>query len=236
MYLIPVFLFSLSANIDSFIIGISYGIKKTKIRPAQNLLIALVTLCGTAAALLSGTGILTFCSFPGSVYLGNFILLVLGLYYLGKFFCSCFRNYTQKTCRQDADSEEMCKQNIHSQDTGSNWTYAQNICTQHTGGDGTYEKKIPSHDADDESAALSVLSWKEALLLGLSLSVNNLGIGIGASIAGLKVFPTAPVSFLLSMLFLSLGNLTGRSRIFEKAGQYADLFCGLLLVTLGFCQ
>lgn len=198
MYLISAFLFSFSANIDSFIIGISYGIKKMKIRPFQNLLIALITLCGTSAALFSGSKILAFGFFPCAGYLGNLILLALGLYYVMKFFVSFLKNHIRKK-RSSTDRKNQVT-----------------ICSG--------------------SAPSSVLSWKEALLLGISLSANNLGIGIGASIAGLALFPTAPVSFLLSMLFLSLGNHAGRSRVFEKAGQYADLFCGMLLVILGFCQ
>lgn len=246
-YLIPVFLFSFSANIDSFIIGISYGLRKTEIRPSQNLFIASITLCGTIAALLSGSGILKLCTLPFADSIGSLILLALGIYYLLKFLIS-----TKKCCHfhsTDCTSDETCC-HLHSTDCTSDKT----CCHLHSTDCTSSETCCHLHSTDCSSAetccrtfseasasseafpAVSTLSWKEALLLGISLSANNLGIGIGASIAGLHVLPTAPVSFLLSMLFLYLGNLAGKSQLLQKAGHYADLFCGLLLIILGICQ
>lgn len=228
--LIPVFLFSFSANIDSFIIGISYGLRKTEIRPSQNLFIALITLCGTIAALLSGNGILKFCAFPFADSIGSLFLLALGIYYLLKSLIPCLKKllkihrHADRACRHT--SEAGCHADFRASEAGCHADCRASEAGCHA-------------DLSASSGFFpsgSTLSWKEALLLGVSLSANNLGIGIGASIAGLHVLPTAPVSFVLSMLFLYLGNLAGKSQLLQKAGQYADLFCGLLLIILGICQ
>ena len=55
MHLISSLLFALSANIDSFIVGMSYGIKKSDISLLKSTIISLVTLIGTIAAILMGT-------------------------------------------------------------------------------------------------------------------------------------------------------------------------------------
>ena len=42
-------IFSMSSNLDNFVIGIAFGIKKIKIGFLPNLLIALITVAGTVA-------------------------------------------------------------------------------------------------------------------------------------------------------------------------------------------
>lgn len=202
MYLIPVFLFAFSANIDSFIIGISYGIKKTFINLKKNILISLITLAGTTLALLSGSGILRFCPVSYANFIGRLLLLSFGIYYLLKSLILHFRGSKPLPSDSEIESQELSFDDI-----------------------GTF-----SYSSRNQ------LSWAEALLLGFSLSANNLGIGISASIAGLAVCPAAPISFLFCILFLYLGNIAGKSQIFQKAGQYADFICGLLLMILGVCQ
>ena len=202
MYLIPVFLFAFSANIDSFIIGISYGIKKTFISLKKNILISLITLAGTTLALLSGSGILRFCPVSYANFIGRLLLLSFGIYYLLKSLILHFRGSKPLPSDSEIESQEL-----------------------------TFDDIGPS-----SCSPRNQLSRAEALLLGFSLSANNLGIGMSASIAGLAVLPAAPISFLFCILFLYLGNIAGKSQIFQKAGQYADFICGLLLMILGVCQ
>ena len=184
MYLFSALLFALSANIDSFIIGLSCGIQKTKISVVQVILISLITFCGTFAALASGEKLISLFSFPFAEYTGNIILLIFGLYYVAKFlFMRIFCPFLQhKTLTSDA----------------------------------------------------CFLSWKSTCLFGLSLSVNNLGIGLGASISGLRLLPASLISFVVCIFFLLLGNHAGQRISFQKSEEYADLFCGLLLILLSF--
>ena len=48
------------------------------------------------------------------------------------------------------------------------------------------------------------IELKEAVILGGILSINNIGIGIGASVAGLNIFVTSLMSLIFSMFLLSL--------------------------------
>ena len=76
----------------------------------------------------------------------------------------------------------------------------------------------------------------QAFLLSCALSLNNIGIGFSASIAGLPLFPASLSTFLCSFGFLALGSRLGRSAFPRKIGSYADPLSGLLLVLLGLCQ
>ncbi len=71
------------------------------------------------------------------------------------------------------------------------------------------------------------------LLLGFTLSINNVGIGISASIAGLSLLPSAALTMLFSVTLLALGNRLGQARLLQKAERYAEPLSGLLLIGLG---
>lgn len=80
------------------------------------------------------------------------------------------------------------------------------------------------------------LSLPEVLGLGVSLSLNNIGIGLSASIAGLTLFPAAVATLVCSLLFLFAGNRLGRSRPLQVFGAAADPVSGILLILLAFLQ
>lgn len=76
----------------------------------------------------------------------------------------------------------------------------------------------------------------EIFLLSLTLSANNLGIGLSASMAGLGLAPAATATFVCSVLFLYIGNCLGRSRLLQMIGSLADPISGFLLIGLGIIQ
>ena len=80
------------------------------------------------------------------------------------------------------------------------------------------------------------LTASEVLLLSFTLSANNLGIGLSASIAGLTLIPAATATCICSILFLYLGNRLGRSRLMRLIGGLADPISGILLISLGLIQ
>lgn len=186
MNFIPALLFSFSANIDSMIIGTSYGIRHIRLSVTKCLLISLVTLGGTITALLLGRQVLLFFPSPLTQWIGNLLLIVLGIYYIAKAL-----HFRKKANRP------------------------------------------PSIQNQSEAQPFSI---KECLLLGTALSVNNLGIGISASITGMALFPAAPLSFVISALFLYLGNTFGRCFGSRISDNYADLISGGILILLGIYE
>lgn len=81
-----------------------------------------------------------------------------------------------------------------------------------------------------------VLSPAEVFTLSLTLSLNNLGIGLSASLAGLTLLPTAVATLVCSVLFLFWGNRLGRCRLLQLAGCAAEPLSGVLLIGLGITQ
>lgn len=80
------------------------------------------------------------------------------------------------------------------------------------------------------------LSFCEVLGLGVSLSMNNIGIGLSASIAGLTLLPASMATLACSLLFLFAGNRLGRSRPLQLFGAAADPLSGILLILLALLQ
>ncbi|MCM1186987.1 MAG: manganese efflux pump [Lachnoclostridium sp.] len=200
-------LFGVSASLDALILGISYGIRKVHIKLWQNLFISLITLSGTCLAI-------GFGRWQG-VLLQNLLPGLSGGIPL-----------------------ERCIGSMVLMLFGLYYLFKFMLSLQ---------KKYPKISTSKESAVDAgsdsqegvyphYLSLKASLLMGLALSVNNMGIGLGASIAGLSLLPAAVSTFLFSAVFLGLGNCLGKSRLSDFLGQAATPISGLLLLGLGLFE
>ncbi|HAX50837.1 manganese efflux pump [Muricomes intestini] len=198
MHLISSLLFAISANIDSFIVGLSYGIKKSNISLLKSTIISLVTLIGTVTAILLGAEISRFLPASSSQAIGCALLIGLGLYYIIK---SLYTYLSMKFKKVEVKASEFT-----------------------------------SDSKDNSQAEDSLLTIKEGLFLGLTLSINNIGMGIGASITGLKLLPTALLSLIISVTFLYAGNVIGKTKVPPISDRTADVLSGLILVGLGIYE
>lgn len=77
-------LLALSASIDALSLGITYGIKKTKMSIAGNIIIFTTLLVLTGISLLVGNYISILFSPNFSVFLGSSLLILLGIYNIYK--------------------------------------------------------------------------------------------------------------------------------------------------------
>lgn len=82
----------------------------------------------------------------------------------------------------------------------------------------------------------STMTFTESCILGCTLSANNMGIGLSASLAGLSLLPAATVTLLFSLIFLSLGNRLGMRHTLQLTEHTTNLITGLLLIGLGTIQ
>lgn len=105
------------------------------------------------------------------------------------------------------------------------------------------QNRAQGHLSDSKTSAListekapPCLTAPQVLLLSLTLSANNLGIGLSASMAGLTLIPAATATCICSVLFLYFGNHLGRSRLLQLIGGLSDPISGLLLIFLSLIQ
>ena len=77
-------LLALSASIDALSLGITYGIKKTKMSKTANIIIFMIVLCCSTFAILLGHFLSLLFSPTFSILLGSSLLIMLGLYNIYK--------------------------------------------------------------------------------------------------------------------------------------------------------
>ena len=77
-------LLALSASIDALSLGITYGIKKTKMSKTANTIIFMIVFCCSTIAILVGHFLSLLFSPIFSILLGSSLLIMLGLYNIYK--------------------------------------------------------------------------------------------------------------------------------------------------------
>lgn len=80
------------------------------------------------------------------------------------------------------------------------------------------------------------IDLKEAVALGSILSINNIGIGIGASISGLNLYTTSLLSLLFSIIFIKFGFGIGNKISSGRMARYSEYISAVLIIALGIYE
>lgn len=204
MYIFPILLFVISSSLDNFVVGLSYGIKKIKINFFNNLLIALISGIGTFLAMALGNILKLYIPPSLANYIGCGILMLLGIYLIFDFFRLKYKNYNFERKKSNSTLEKI-----------------------------DFYDEILNHPEIIDKDKSNIIEFKESLILGIALSLNNFGLGIGASIIGLNIYLTSLLSIIFSLIFIQAGFYIGHkylSKIFEN---YATLISGIIIFLLG---
>ncbi|AZV55592.1 sporulation membrane protein YtaF [Clostridium sp. AWRP] len=204
MHLLPSFLFALSANIDSFTVGISYGIKKMKISPLSTILIALIATAGTFLSMVLGKFLIKFMSENIANVIGSGFLILLGIWFI-----------------IDAVIKEHCNENKKLCNAENNILPYKNLLEN------------PEIADVDNSGYIDV---KESIFLAFALTINNVGVGIGASITGINILLATIFTFILSTTGLVSGCVIGSSCLSKFFGKYAPFVSGISIIILGIYE
>ncbi len=176
------FLLALSVSIDSLGIGITYGIKNTKIDKISNLILFSISFCITCGSIFLGHYISVLLSPKFTTFLGSAFLIILGIYNIYKVVNNIKDNF----------------------------------------------------DIDNSNN----IDRKEAMFLGLALSIDSICVGIGCGIIGLNdiILPILVASFQL--LFLNCGNFVTQKIIkrFDISDFSLSIFSSLILILVGIIR
>lgn len=91
----------------------------------------------------------------------------------------------------------------------------------------------PERVDKDRSGDISI---HESLALAAALSVNNLGLGLGASITGLNVYATVACVFVFSFMMIVFGCMVGNGWLSKLAGKYAVPLSGGIILLIGIYE
>lgn len=210
--LISVLLFSISSNLDNLIIGAAYGMKKAKITLLYNFIIAMVTYISTFLAMALGKFICYFLSAGVANILGSLILILIGV----SMIFSDFR-------KAKAVDSIKNKQDINS----INSSQKNNIC---------YCEEILDNPMKITEEVTESITIKEVFCLALALALNNVAIGVSASITGLSILFTSTCTFIFSMVSVALGYYLGKKFLSDFLGKYTSIISGVIIIVLGIYE
>ncbi len=208
-------LLAVSSSIDSLGIGITYGIKNTSISGKGKSVIFFVSFIVTIVSLYLGN-ILKFI-FPNFIvnYLGSFLFIIMGIFI-------CFQ-----ALKKEEKIENTKTENNDSQKTYSFFIKFLGITIK-------IIKDPGSSDLDKSNK----IDSKEALFLGLALSIDSICIGIGGSVIGINTYIFPFLIGFFQLFFLGIGNFLGKKLYnFSKLpSNIWSIVSGILLIILGIIK
>ena len=187
MYLWAAVMVGLAVSMDGFMVGLAYGIKKIKIPLVSMLIITMASVTAVSLSMFFGKALTMVLSAENAVYLGSILLIVLGAYFL-------LSGLREKIESIEVDHEEPLL-TLSIKFLG--------IMIQIL--------KEPARADFDESGEIGS---REALFLGMALSMDAFGAGVGLALTGLNIFHT-PFAWVCKFI-LVIWDFAGRS-LPEKA-------------------
>lgn len=200
-------LLAFAVSLDSFSVGFTYGMRKMRI-PLRSIFIIACCSAGTMLGAMVLGDLLTKI-FPIYITekLGGFILMLIGAWVLYQFF---------RPTKEIGEGEEVEKTIINFEI--KTFGIVINIL-----------RKPMTADIDKSGTITGV----EAFLLGMALSLDAFGAGIGAALLGYSPIIMSVLVACMSSLFVSIGIKSGH--IFSRFSWMDKFSClpGIILIMIG---
>ena len=208
---------TISSSIDSLGIGITYGIRNTAISFIAKIILFAI------AFLVSIISILLGCTFKGIFspniieYIGSFILILMGIFIFMQSVNK--KNISDKRINKSIDKKFNEQQKIY-----SFFIKCLGITVQIL--------KNPTSSDFDKS---NTIDAKEAVFLGLALSLDSFGVGMSFGMIENFTFYFPLFISLFQLFFLNFGNFLGKKLCnFSKIpDNFWSVLSGILLIIIG---
>ncbi|MYL34154.1 sporulation membrane protein YtaF [Pontibacillus yanchengensis] len=205
--IMTLFLLAFAVSLDSFTVGFTYGMRKVGLSYRVIFIIAGVSALTFFVAMLIGKTIAVFLSPHLTEVIGGSILILIGFWVIYQFFKS----------NKTTQSNEQLTPYIFKLEIKSLGIVIQIL------------KKPMSADIDRSGSINGI----EALLLGIALSLDAFGAGIGAAMFGFTPFHTALIIAFMSSFFLWVGLKSGYWLSYWRWLDRLSFLPGVLLIVLG---
>ncbi|WP_226680315.1 sporulation membrane protein YtaF [Sutcliffiella horikoshii] len=208
---ISLILLAFAVSLDSFSVGLTYGLRKMHMPLKSISIIACCSAVSLLLAMLVGTILMKFLSPAFAETIGGSILIVLGMWVLYQF----FRASTAEDSTSFADERILFNLEIKSLGVVINIL------------------RKPTEADFDRSGSITGL---EAFFLGIALSLDAFGAGIGAALLGYSPGVMAISVAVMSSLFVITGIKLGR--VFSTVSwiNKFSFLPGVLLIVIGIIK
>lgn len=215
--LINSFMLALSSSIDSLGIGITYGIKNTKISSMGKVVLFVISFSISILSVWFGDIIKNIFSDFATKLIGNTVLIAMGVFV-------CFQAIRK-------DKIKSAPELILSEPIYENNEKIYSFFIDFLGITIKIIKNPTSSDLDSSNS----IDGKEALFLGFALSLDCFCIGVGGSIIGVSSFLFPLFISIFQFVFLSIGNTLGKKlhSLSNLPDNIWSVISGVLLILIG---
>lgn len=215
--LISSLVLALSSSIDSLGIGITYGIKNTKISRIGKIVLFVISFSISVLSVWFGDVIKNIFSDFATKLIGNTILIAMGVFI-------CFQAIRKDKIK--SASEPLPSEPIYEN--------SEKIYSFFIDFLGITIKIIKNPSSSDLDASNSI-DGKEAFFLGFALSLDCFCIGVGGSIIGVNSLLFPLFISVFQLVFLNIGNVLGKKlhQLSNLPDNIWSIISGLLLVLIG---
>ncbi len=201
---------AVALSIDAFAIGLSYGIREIKFSQTVIFIISFISVSILAASMFLGSILETFLSINAAAIISFLILLGLGLSFL-------LEGYIKQLVSKKRKMNEENLAHI----TISKWGVVVNVF-------------VDCEEKDTDT--IKDITFKEAIYLGVALSLDSLGVGFGSAIGNVNFFQVVCFSFLFSILAIPLGLFLGKKFQLYSENIRTLWISGTILIILGISK
>lgn len=215
---------AISSSIDSLGIGVTYGIKNTKISYMGKVVLFFISFTISILSMWFGNFIKNIFSDSLTDFIGSSILIFMGIFI-------CFQSLKKE---KTSECSDCLSNNFFDKNIKKNEEKIYSFFIKFLGITIKIIKNPVSSDFDYSNS----IDSKEALFLGLALSLDSFCIGVGGSIISVSsmLFPFFIAAFQL--IFLSIGNFLGRklNKLSHLPDNIWSIISGFLLIAIGILK
>lgn len=204
-YQLSLLMLAFAVSLDNFSAGFTYGLRKMKIPIKSVIIIGICSGFSLFIACLFGNILQSFLEPTFANRFGGVILILIGIWVLYQFF---------RQEKEENDTSEKVVLNLEIRSLG----VVINIL-----------KKPTSADFDNSGTINGI----EAFMLGVALSLDAFGAGIGASMLGYAPIHLSISVAVMSILFVAVGLKLGKMFSHLNWMQKISFLPGILLILIG---
>ncbi|OKP75773.1 sporulation membrane protein YtaF [Paenibacillus helianthi] len=237
-------LLAFALSLDGFGVGVTYGLRKMKIPLLSILIISLCSGIVIGVSMQVGVLLAKVVSPHAASSIGAVILVLMGCW-------SLFQMLMQKEKEHRTEDEGGKSDGAARRETAAALAGSNGVENSLEAEDGEPSKsevfslelrhlgvviqilRTPSSADMDASGSISSM---EAMVLGIALSLDAFGAGLGAALLGFSPVSTSLMIALFSGTFLLLGMKTGLKLSGSYWMRHAALLPALLLIAMGIMK
>lgn len=223
-----IFILAVSLSIDAFSVGVSYGLRKIKIPKTSLCIISILSVSYSTIAMLLGKNLHTLLPNMLSKQFGIAVLIFMGIFLIIKALkhnkCRCANpigtTTTNCNCRKPVCCETGCT--------------LLKIAIRSLG----ITIQVIKNPFESDIDLSGSIDFYESLILGLALSIDAIGTGVGSALTGLSSAYLPVIIGFTQLVMLNIGVCLGTkiNNIYILNEKVLSILTGVLLIILGLMR